>query len=348
MAALIPHGRALYYPYLEIKDRAWIKTAALFYDGLDRIVPPGYKTEDNRTVKALNHHFGFLRDVDPGGEAENVTDEFRRFILSRMRTAQDREETLQKLKLKFDYGRTFSIRAEKVGRQLITELPRLGFKLYPGADKKTFIFDEVTGSLYMAFLANHLARYNDTPVVTDDLLFQPLIRNIQEEDSGDRGFDLATIVIACAVPEPVENIPIRKIIAFRKRHSDEREDFYDGINQLVSDVTTAKDPASLREIMEYKSSQLMRKARNLRKSFNGVKINTAVGLFSASVPAIATGAGAVGAGIAVALLAGGKAASGLADIKKARAGSPVSYVLSLRNLRSSTLLEDLLHRKLLL
>jgi hypothetical protein len=45
------YGRALYYPYIEIRDDRWIKLAALYYDGLSRIVPHGVQPEDSETVR---------------------------------------------------------------------------------------------------------------------------------------------------------------------------------------------------------------------------------------------------------------------------------------------------------
>jgi len=56
MGKMIFHGRVLYYPYLEFRDINWLKTAALYYDGLDRIVQRGYFLIDSQEVRKLNDY----------------------------------------------------------------------------------------------------------------------------------------------------------------------------------------------------------------------------------------------------------------------------------------------------
>src|SRR5882762_5637745 len=54
----------LYYPYIHVRDEAWLKAAALYWPSLRRIVPWGYRKHDSpaalRLVEAR-----VLRDEDP-------------------------------------------------------------------------------------------------------------------------------------------------------------------------------------------------------------------------------------------------------------------------------------------
>ncbi len=113
MALPIAHWRAVYYPYLEIDDTNWIKTAALYYDHIDRIVPEGYTPKDNRTVKALNNHFGLITNIDPGKASQDIIPDFLRFVLRHLKLEEDRKEMLEKLENKLDFGMSFSIRTVK-------------------------------------------------------------------------------------------------------------------------------------------------------------------------------------------------------------------------------------------
>lgn len=122
MAVSIAKWRAVYYPYLQLRNSTWLKVAALYYDQLDRIVPPGVVPEDNRTVKALNEHFGFVNNIDPGKAAKDVMPDFLRFVLQRLKREEDRQELMQLLENQFDFEQTFQILRGKVGNQLVVEL----------------------------------------------------------------------------------------------------------------------------------------------------------------------------------------------------------------------------------
>ncbi len=198
----------------------------------------------------------------------------------------------------------------------------------------------------MAFLANHLAAQRESSVITDDLLFQPLIPKIQGPEHGDPAFDFATAIIECAVPEPLQEIPIRKIVSFRKHHDAERRRFYAEVNRLVNDLHTVKEKEAREDILNHRHQDVTAAASDLRKSFAGVRISTATGLLSASTPAVVAGT-AAGPGGVMAIL-GAKTYSAITDYRKVKAGSPYTYVLSLKKLKSSTLLEDLLKARLIL
>src|SRR6266581_2878798 len=49
------HG--LYYPYFHFRDERWLKTAALYWPKIVRIVPEGYQTRDSETVRSLEGDF---------------------------------------------------------------------------------------------------------------------------------------------------------------------------------------------------------------------------------------------------------------------------------------------------
>lgn len=340
--------RAVYYPYLEITDTIWLKTAALYYDQLDRIVPEGYKPKDHRTARALIEHFEFIKDVDPKSIAMDIMPDFRAFIIRNLKVKKAREEILEKLENKFDFEKTLSIRVGKVGPNLIEELQRLGFHVTLNQTKTEYEFDQVTGSLYMAFLANHMAGRFQSSVVTNDLLFQLLIRHIQRPDKDDQAFRFASVIIPAAVPEPLRDIPIRKIIRFRKYHNSERRNFYHQMNRLVSDLNGAESQEALDDILRHRHKDIDAAANELRKSLRGVKIDTGSGMISLSAPGALSALGAAAGTGGVIALAGAKGFNYVKDYHKAKAGSPAAYVLSLQKLQSSSLLEDLIKGKLLL
>jgi hypothetical protein len=55
---------ALYYPYIHIRDEQWLKTAALYWPSIYRLVPDDYFRSDGRTSAAF-YLANILRTVDP-------------------------------------------------------------------------------------------------------------------------------------------------------------------------------------------------------------------------------------------------------------------------------------------
>lgn len=51
---MVPFGRALYYPHINFKDENWLKLAALYYDGIDRIVPSLDLIEEREIIERIN------------------------------------------------------------------------------------------------------------------------------------------------------------------------------------------------------------------------------------------------------------------------------------------------------
>jgi hypothetical protein len=70
------YGRALYYPYLTFHDDLWLRSAALYYDGINRIVPNGVVPDDSESAKVLMGEVGFIENLDPSQEAEEIQARF--------------------------------------------------------------------------------------------------------------------------------------------------------------------------------------------------------------------------------------------------------------------------------
>ncbi|QNN53561.1 DUF6236 family protein [Nocardioides mesophilus] len=63
----------LYFPFVHIRDDEWLKSAALYWPSLRRLVPRGYrKRHDSPTAKTFAGA-GILRDEDPVGLLHEVT-----------------------------------------------------------------------------------------------------------------------------------------------------------------------------------------------------------------------------------------------------------------------------------
>jgi hypothetical protein len=377
----IAYGRALYYPHINFQNQAWAKSAALYYKGLNRIVPESYgPTQDVEIIQRLNDEEEFTREIHPGYAADYIARDFIRFAEKNLVNEQYREELLAKLGRAAD-KEPFSIHAMKMGSTLKRKLPRLGlaqpertFSIHakkisymaqrwlpatglvkrpegPGSED-WYEFEPATGAMYMTFLANFIAEQDHLPLVTDNPIFQPLITSSQLEQiptRGDIGQTLASMVIKAAVPVDVANIPAKRIIAFRKKFDDQRHLFYNEINKLVKDLQGIENADALKDSLEHKQKDIALAVKDLQRAYRSMKISTVVALLGVSVPSFLSG---LGAGIAT----GGLITVGTAraieqgdKYYKSKANSPYGYVLSLRkNLKAETFAQQLLRGKLVL
>lgn len=74
----------LYYPFIQFRDDSWLKLAALYWDRIGRIVPPGYELQDSDTVLRLQGELGFVTNLAPSGKAmDGVSLEFLQLLAER-------------------------------------------------------------------------------------------------------------------------------------------------------------------------------------------------------------------------------------------------------------------------
>src|SRR4051812_40000207 len=107
MSGTIAYGRALFYPYINFNNEKWLKTAALYYKGLDRIVPDASLAGESELIKALNEQEPFIRDINPEREAEGVANEFLRFAKAELVDKQHRETLIKELGLRVPSSNKF-------------------------------------------------------------------------------------------------------------------------------------------------------------------------------------------------------------------------------------------------
>jgi hypothetical protein len=84
MTQPVPVRLGLYYPFVQFRSDSWLKLAALYWDKVGRIVPPGYVLRDSETVRRLQGELGFVEDLAPSGRQLNsVGGEFVELIAER-------------------------------------------------------------------------------------------------------------------------------------------------------------------------------------------------------------------------------------------------------------------------
>jgi hypothetical protein len=211
-------------------------------------------------------------------------------------------------------------------------------------------------SIYLATLADAVAQHNDLTPATDDLrvhaatgamdrLAQMLLaghaRSQEVEDTESTYLHLALRTVI--EPESLGQLPVAKLIAFRRRHSAELTAFRQHVADLGAElrrVAEVENPsvaqAHLQALYDHNTKPQL---DELRRGLRGLGVESAAGTLGVKVD-LGTAAGTILGGMAAAggqLVVGGAAvavtalpylAGKLSERGRLRRDSPVAYLLA--------------------
>ena len=73
-------GDSLYYPYVHVRDDAWLKAAALNWPKIGRLAPDGYPIAGSETARKLSGELDFIGSINAEPYALDLLAEFSDFI----------------------------------------------------------------------------------------------------------------------------------------------------------------------------------------------------------------------------------------------------------------------------
>lgn len=303
------YGYSLYYPYIHIHDDNWLKLAALYNDGLKRIVPEGCQTADSHTARVFQEELDFIQNLAPE-EVESVASEFLGFVFNQLADGNKRRALLKKVRAKIPVGSTFLIHSDKMSEALRQELPEVGLarKHLKKSQKhgSWYEFESITGALYLTCLANRMAANREMPLVSDDPVYQPLVRAMQSEfdpeaNTSNKGNILASLVIESVTPTDIEHVSAEAIVRFRRKHDDERRRFYDAVSSLAKDMPLIDNREAMNDCLNHYKKRVDDAVNDIRGALTGIGISCVTGLLGLSVPswssALALAQPSVGLGV---------------------------------------------------
>jgi len=328
----------LYYPYIHFQSESWLKIAALYWDGMYRIVPPGMRLNDSDEVKRLEQDGGFITNTFPYSAIAEISVPFRQLLQSRSKA----------LKKKFGidsfagrFGRAFLgtgdeisyISDTKFADDLLQDLKNLNLVVLK---RKNDGYGDWVGMhhelarVYMTALAETIAPLvgarplADNPFdhvaisgVTMERLIDILLARKERKLNHNLEYEgaAATIAFGQVIPRDISKIPAKDIIKFRKEHSEDRTQFHDEIAKILKDMDylqKMENPDDIQNRLEdaYKN-RLKGKLDRLEQAMKRANWDVVESALAASW-AVPAGLAAAIAGLGIALSAGGAAAVGIA------------------------------------
>ena len=297
-----------YYPFIHFRDEAWLKLAALYWDGMSRIVPMGARLHDSDEVKCLTDA-QFIVNQSPFGAFE-IAEPFRdliarhgdalqtRFgIAHRDRWPDDRHTRLYapgrdaKLAYVFD---------EKMDRGLLSDLFQHGLVATRSDDPRWIGMHPKLVSVYMMALAEAMAPQLGAHPLTDgafdhvavsgftmerlaaalldqpDLAAAPPAAAKHEVNEVEEA--MATLAFSYVMPAAPADVPAKEIIKFRKTYMEERALFQAEVARLTAsliELQEVKDPRQIeRHLKTEYDKTLAPRIERLRKGLRSANVDT--------------------------------------------------------------------------
>jgi hypothetical protein len=305
-----PVRSALYYPFPVMQDEGWLKEQALFWDGLHRIVPEkfermmirGRTVAPSRTQRLLSDEAGFVSDFTvEDRHLKAVAEQFMHLADESPWFAQQSREDGREY---FTWGAAEGAKGvdSQPGAAWIIHLhPREVFRYFPG-------------KIYMALLAKRLSTEHGLPVVTDDEEHDRVLKAedlVPQPASGDDPREhmalLYTITMQRIGCPSIADLPVKRIIDFRRRHDDERRAFVERVEEIVTGLKgrTMASQEELDHLLRDSAAKLDTARRDLVAALRSSRIEATLRSAAVSVPvltaAMAGGMPAVASGIGGAL-----------------------------------------------
>jgi hypothetical protein len=345
-------GTGLYYPYIDIHDGAWLRSAILFWDEIQTIVPSTisrpYQEADTKTCEDE----GYLRPLrcDLHGDLLN---QLGRRIINLVQKPGGLQISSQ------DPNETALINAQKFGHSLRDEIelarlhpaklsPELR-ALFPGepnvgaGETEWLLVNSNFANVYMAALAATLAKEIDVSPLTNEeaslgINLRCLIDDVAQAGEGAAKGALLTVVMEGLRIDPETRIG--KLIAFRRSRGTQLAEMSAAFDQLESTIKESEDKNELTEKAQRAfNSNVRPKLEKLKDELLGQSIQSVWEEFYRAITVTLPGGSALAhfTSWTAPVLLGAGAFLTLADVgiksyfarRRARAASPYTYLLDI-------------------
>lgn len=288
--AITDRFSALYFPYINIRDRNWLKLSLLLWNSVYRIVPYGYPKERSYDfIRDINEKSDIIHSINPEGYAQLIEDAFIDFIESNLRDL-DRfrlDSSLirninshRQTRHRFSEGELGAhipgisfIYSEKMGHRLQEILLNNDLGLLASDDDYGYMrwigVDRKIAALYMTVLANSISSDQRLNPITDsgphlaaiDGNFEAAAKILLSSEPAvdtrlarSNVYDEAVLLsIQRHIPQDITKISFEEIIAFRQKRAKELRQFREYVGTKIRDFETGKDgmsPAVLSDWMK--------------------------------------------------------------------------------------------------
>lgn len=282
--------RALYYPWIDIQDERWLRSACLYWERLHTIVPASIRRPYKTQVSQELFDAGVLEPVrvEPGiPEIKALAPEVISFLESPEGTQLLREsskgerERIHLDKLPFEMAHLTRIHPDKLPYEIVNLLS-------PSAQRVGWLqVDPTFADFYMTLLANRISEQRGIGLLTSSLAADRLANTARSGarvppklSRGHHGDSTSSKLVEGIVADLVltgfsiaPDISIKKILSFRKQHSTELAHFRAKVGELAKSIPTDATPEAIRQhANDVVNNEVKPAVADLRAALRGSKI----------------------------------------------------------------------------
>ena len=277
---------AIYYPWIDIKNASWLKTAILYWDKISTIVPGNMEEPYKSPGSAYLFQEEILvpNCIEPWHPAVNQAS---RCFLDYIRTPEARAILLPRGTKKGlripsinDSSELAKLNKWKIDEELAYELKASGKVVEDG---EWLIFDRQYVDYYMTLLTAILSGVTHYAPLTDNGNYEPLINRAKRGDNPNRkNQELGEALLAQIIIDTLQispDTPFETIVDFRHNYRDEIGQFRFELGRLAREGIDPETPtfrALQQQVNDIHINRIQPAVRNLEKALRGRRIRTFV------------------------------------------------------------------------
>lgn len=378
---------ALYYPWMHFQDDEWLRLALLAWDSIVRVRPSAVADRDGDLVRQIRAESDLLLDVTPRrtdlaaveDAFSGIIDEALAAVRPNLLPWSDQLHRLRAATHVFGWGAARTayrppasqqppladpgllwvycgLEEPKISDSLRRRFVEAGLAVERDRSEPWVGMQPGVGSVYMAALADVMARRNAMSPVTDDPRMHramgavdnlaSLLTGVAPPPPSIEDVQSAYVNLALSAvlrPRGISAVPVGRLLAFRRRHEGELAAFREHIGSLATEleeIAKVEHPEVARaHLQALYDRTTKRHLDELRGALRAFGIDSTIGTLELKVDLGAASGTALGIGAA----AGGHLALGAAAVavtvvpyltraigsrSRLRNQSPVAYLLS--------------------
>jgi hypothetical protein len=276
----------LYYPTINIPTKSWLRHSLLYWDEVSSIVPQSWNGNYlHKLSPDINYLIdeGQFRPISPN-ELITKADNWDKLSEFENELIDVYESTQFKNFMQRQPFRQSRIHIDKVNSQLLSRihqnktsgnlyhfLKEHGLAKQDRSNDEWFLFENHAALIYMSVLAKYLAEVdnNHTTIGTDYSVYEKF--NFKRVNNAE-AFPVVNLNLVNILPSPTPNVPLEKIIDFKKERKDELVYFRKILMDLQNKISKAKSQQELNDIAVSFQENMKVGIKTLRATFKDYRM----------------------------------------------------------------------------
>jgi hypothetical protein len=225
---------ALYYPYTDIDDVSLIKTAALYWDELQTIVPQDVQQPYKNQISLEAEANRFLKRRDVMCDDNAVEQAGNEFVKDTRTISLIKNIFLPQLYSRLQRSEVYHGKISLVCREKLL----VYFEECVNEAGNAYVMPEILANAYMSRLASVIAYNDGTIPLTNDEFGNSILQSRYIDYSSERRQNQAELVkLSLKTISVNPDVPLVKILRFRDKHREDLINYRMHVRQLIRAIS---------------------------------------------------------------------------------------------------------------